>query len=105
MMSKDEKQIDTLERALTGTYRAGSDRLFETVDVTQRVIRDIRRPVGDRGRWTVSVLPDEIVWRAATIAAAAALIITVLTVGFAQTRPGGNGLLAEEFEAASFFAE
>ncbi|HJT22284.1 MAG TPA: hypothetical protein VJ746_17565 [Nitrospira sp.] len=105
MILKDKEQIDTLERALAGAYRAGSDRMVHTVDVTQRVMRNIRRPTGDRGWWTASVLPDELVWRTATVAAAAVLIITVLTVGIAQTGAGENWLLAEEFEATPLFAE
>jgi hypothetical protein len=105
MISKDKEQIDKLERLLTGAYRAGSDRLSDRVDVTQRVMRDIRRAAGGRGWWTASVLPDELVWRTATVAAAAVLFMTVLTVGIAQTGAGESWLLAEELEATPLFGE
>lgn len=102
-MQRSDDRIDTVERALTEAYRASA---IGEVDVTQAVMRDIRRSVDDGSRWGPSVVLDQLVWRAATITAAVVLAVTVLTVGMFRTTPGESAwLLVEEFESAPLFGD
>lgn len=106
MMPYRDDEIHKLERALTETFRSRPDPPVGGVDVTQDVMRDIRRSTGDSRRWVSAVVLDQIVWRAATIAAAVVLVGTVLTVEVLRTAPGESAaLLAEEFEAAPLFGD
>jgi hypothetical protein len=106
MMGYRDDEISTLERALTETYRSRPDIPFVEIDVTQDVMRAIRRSTGEGGRWIPSVLLDQIVWRTATIAAAVVLVVTILTVGMFRATAGENtGLLADEFETASLYGD
>jgi hypothetical protein len=106
MMVHREDEIQKLERALTQAYRAQTDIPLGGVNVTQDVMRDIRRSPGESGRWVSAGVLDQLVWRAATIAAAVVLAVTVLTVGVLRTTAGESaGLLAEEFESAPLFGD
>ena len=97
--------IQKLERALTESYRSRSAIAFDAVDVTQDVMRDIRRSTGERAWWAPSVL-DQLVWRTATITAAVVLMVTVLTVGLIRPQTGeSGGLLAEELDSVPLFAD
>lgn len=105
-MEQSDDKIRTVERALTEAYRAGAASAIGEVDVTQAVMRDIRRSVDDGNRWGASVVLDQLVWRTATITAAVVLVAAVLTVGMFRTTPGESAwLLAEEFESAPLFGE
>jgi hypothetical protein len=99
--------MEKLERALTESHRSQSDDLpFSTIDVTQNVMRDLRRSSGERSWWAPSVVLDQLVWRTATITAAVVLMVTVLTVGLFRPQTGENpGLLAEEFESVPLFGD
>ena len=106
MMSHRDDEILKLERALTEAYRVQPDLQFDGVNVTQDVMRDIRRSTNESAEWISSVVLDQLVWRTATIAAAVVLVVTVLTVGVFRTTMGESaGLLAEEFEAAPLFVD
>lgn len=50
-MEQSDDKIRTVERALTEAYRAGAASAIGEVDVTQAVMRDIRRSVDDGNRW------------------------------------------------------
>jgi hypothetical protein len=103
MMAHREDDIHNLERALIESYRSRSDLSFETVDVTQEVMRDIRRSTGERGWWAPVDVLDQLVWRTATITAAVVLMMTVLTVGLLRPQIGeSQTALAEEFESVAF---
>ena len=104
MTHQDDERINALERALIEGYRSGFDR--STVDVTQSVMREIRRSVGERSRWAPAAVLDQLVWRTATITAAVVLMATVLTVGLLRT-PGGDNpaLVVEEFESVPLFED
>jgi hypothetical protein len=106
MMVHREDEIQKIERALTEAYRSQPDIPLGGVNVTQDVMRDIRRSRGESGRWIPTVVLDQLVWRAATIAAAVVLVVTVLTVGVLRTTAGESaGLLVEEFESAPLFGD
>jgi anti-sigma factor RsiW len=102
MTKHEDENTDTLERALIQSYRSQPD-VSQAVDVTQAVMRDIRRSMGERRRWAPATVLDQFVWRTATITAAVVLMATVLTVGL--LRPDSPALLAEELEAVPLFAE
>jgi hypothetical protein len=104
-MAHPDENVDKLERALSDSYRARTDLRFNTVDVTQRVMRDIRRAGSEPGWRTPSVVFDQLVWRTATITAAVVLTVTVLTIGWFRPQIGENFLLAEEFESVPLFGE
>ena len=105
-MGYRDDEINKLERALAETYRSRSDVPFGEVNVTQDVMRTIRRSAGEGGRWIPSVVLDQIVWRTATIAAAVVLVVTILAVGMFQPTAGESaGLLAEEFESTPLFGD
>lgn len=106
MMVHRDDEIQKLERALTEAYRIQPDIPCGGVDVTQDVMRDIRRSPGESGRWVPSVVLDQLVWRTATIAAAVVLVVTVLIVSLIRVTPGESaGLLAEEFETAPLYGD
>lgn len=106
MMERSDDKIHTVEHALTEVYRTGAASAISEVDVTQAVMRDIRRSVDDGNQWGASVVLDQLVWRTATITAAVVLAVTVLTVGMFQTTPGERAwLLAEEFDSAPLFGD
>ena len=105
MTDHDEKNLNTLERALIDGYRSQS-RVSHTVDVTQDVMRDIRRSATERSRWTPAAVLDQLVWRTATITAAVVLTAAVLTVGLWRPPTGESPtVVAEELEAVPFFGE
>ena len=105
-MAHQDDTIHKLERALAESYRTRSELPFDALDVTQAVMRDIRRSTGEKERWTPSVVLDQLVWRAATITAAVVLMVTVITVGLFRPQVGENpGLLAEEFESVPLFGD
>src|SRR5262245_29203584 len=104
MTHHDDERINALERALIEGYRSRSDR--STGDVTQSVMREIRRAVGERSRWAPAAVLDQLVWRTATITAAVVLMATVLTVGLLRPTIGESpALVAEEFESVPLFGE
>ena len=104
MTHHDDERMNALERALIEGYRSRSNQ--STVDVTQSVMREIRRSVAERSRWAPAAVLDQLVWRTATITAAVVLMVTVLTVGLLRT-PGGDtpALVVEEFESVPLFEE
>jgi anti-sigma factor RsiW len=105
MTPYDGEHLNRLERALIENYRSRSD-VSRTVDVTQDVMRDIRRSATERSRWMPAMVLDQLVWRTATITAAVVLMATVLTVGLLRP-PGWDSpaLVAEELEAVPLFGE
>lgn len=104
-MAHHDDDIQKLERALTESYRSRSVLAFDAVDVTQDVMRDIRRSTGERAWWAPSVL-DQLVWRTATITAAVVLMVTMLTVGLFRPQTGESaGPLAEEIDSVPLFGE
>ena len=105
-MTRPDHEIQKLERALIDNYRSRSDLAFSAVDVTQAVMRDIRRSPGGPEWWGSFVVLDQLVWRTATITAVVVLMVTVLTVGLFHPQTGDNqGLLAEEFESVPLFGD
>lgn len=105
MTHHDEKSLNELERALIDSFRSQS-RVSHAVDVTQDVMRDIRRSATERSRWTPAAVLDQLVWRTATITAAVVLMATVLTVGLWRPPNGESpALVAEELESVPFFGE
>ena len=101
-----DDEIQKLERALTEAFRSRPDLPVGGFDVTQDVMRDIRRSTSDSRRWVSAVVLDQIVWRTATIAAAVVLVVTVLTVEVLRTAPGESAaLLTEEFESTPLFGD
>lgn len=102
-MAHHDDDMQKLERVLTESYRSRSDLSFRAVDVTQNVMRDIRRSAGERGwRAPVGVL-DQLVWRTATITAGVVLMMALLTVGLLRPQIGeSQNALAEEFESVAF---
>jgi len=101
-----EDEIQKLERALTEVYHSRPDCSSSAVDVTQGVMREIRRSPGEGTNWIPSVVLDQLVWRTATITAAVVLVVTVLTVDvFRSTSGESAGLLAEEFESAPLYGD
>lgn len=106
MMRPHDDKIDRLERALTETYRSRPDLPVGAFDVTQDVMRAIRRSTTGSDRWIPSIVLDRLVWRTATIAAAVVLVVTILTVGLFGPPSGESaGLLAEEFESTPLFGD
>ena len=105
MTHHDQERIRVLERALTDGYRSRTD-VSRDVDVTQAVMREIRRSEGERNRWSpVSVL-DQLVWRTAAITAAVVLTASMLTVGLFRGPAGENSVvLVEEFDSVPLFGE
>jgi len=103
MTHHDDERMNALERALIEGYRSRSNQ--STVDVTQSVMREIRR-LAERSRWAPAAVLDQLVWRTATITAAVVLMVTVLTVGLLRT-PGGDtpALVVEEFESVPLFED
>ena len=105
MSEYDDKNLNLLERVLIDSYRSRSEGPY-AVDVTQGVMREIRRFAGERNRWAAATVLDQLVWRTATITAAVVLMITVLTVGLLRPTTGDSpALVAEEFEAVPLFGE
>lgn len=105
-MAQSGDEIQKLERTLIESYRSRSDLPSGSVDVTQEVMRDIRRSAGERRWWAPLVVFDQLVWRTATITAAVVLMVTVLTVGLFGPQTGESaGLLAEEFESVPLFGD
>jgi anti-sigma factor RsiW len=105
MRDHDEKRIRILERALIDGYRSRSD-VTADVDVTQAVMREIRRSQADRSRWSPATVLDQLVWRTAAITAAVVLTATVLTVGLLRGPAGENPmLLVEEFDSVPLFGD
>lgn len=51
MMERSDDKIHTVEHALTEVYRTGAASAISEVDVTQAVMRDIRRSVDDGNQW------------------------------------------------------
>lgn len=106
MTSPGEKGVEKLERALIDAYHSRPDTSSDRVDVTRRVMCDIRRTAGEESWRLPSVVLDELVWRTATVAAAVVLIVTVLTMELVRTPSGENALLlAEDFETAPFLGQ
>ena len=105
MTDHDETSVNALERALIDGYRSQS-RVSLAVDVTQDVMRDLRRSATERSRWTPAAVLDQLVWRTATITAAVVLMATMLTVGLWRPPTVESPVLvAEELESVPFFGE
>ena len=104
MTSPEDEGTDILERALMQAYRSRPD--GGRVDVTDTVMREIRRSATARGRWAPAAVLDQLVWRTATITAAVVLTATVLTVGLFRTHAGDSpALVVEEFESVPLFED
>lgn len=105
-MAHRKDEIHQLERALAEVYRIQPDAHCDGIQLSQRVMRDIRQAPGERGGWSPSVVLDQLVWRTATIAAAVVLVVTVLSAGaFRNLAEEGAGALAEEWEPAPLFGD
>src|SRR5215467_2053549 len=104
IMAHHDDDIRKLERILTESYRSHSDRSNEVVDVTQSVMRDVRRSDRERAWWTPFVVLDQLVWRTATITAAVVVMMTMLlTVDLFRPQSGETqSLIAEELESVPF---
>ena len=104
MTHHDDKNTNRLERALIDGYRSRSD--VRDVNVTQDVMRDIRRSAGERQWWGAATVLDQLVWRTATITAAVVLVATMVTVGLLRSPAGESpALVAEELESVPLFGE
>ena len=103
-MAHHDDDIRKLERVLTESYRSHSDRSNEVVDVTQSVMRDVRRSDRERAWWTPFLVLDQLVWRTATITAAVVVMMTMLlTVDLFRPQSGETqSLIAEELESVPF---
>ena len=105
MTHHDEERIKILERALMDGYRSRPD-VSREIDVTQAVMREIRRSQGERSRWSPASVYDQLVWRTAAITAAVVLTATVLTVGLFRGPAGENPvLLVEELDSLPLFGD
>jgi anti-sigma factor RsiW len=105
MTHPDDESINVLERALIDGYRSTSDAPIH-VDVTQNVMREIRRSAREPSRWTPAAVLDQLVWRTATITAAVVLMAAVLTVGLSRPPMAESpALLVEEFESVPLFGD
>lgn len=105
MTHHDDERIRVLERALMDGYRSRPD-VSQEVDVTQSVMREIRRAEGERRRWSAASVLDQMVWRTAAITAAVVLTASALTVGLLRGPAGENPvLLVEEFDSVPLFGE
>jgi anti-sigma-K factor RskA len=105
MTHHDDKNMNALERALIDGYRSQSN-VSQGIDVTQNVMRDIRRLATEHSRRTPVAVLDQLVWRTATITAAVVLMAIVLTVGLFRVSTGENpALVAEELESVPLFGE
>jgi len=105
MTHDDDEKLNGLVRALIDGYRSRSDGSQE-IEVTQAVMRDIRRLATEHSRWTPAAVLDQLVWRTATITAAVVLMATVLTVGLFRPPTGESpALVAEELESVPLFGE
>jgi len=104
-MAHDDESLNRIERALLEGYRSRVDASHDP-NVTQHVMRDIRRIAEERSRWAPTVVLDQLVWRTATITAAVVLIGTVVTVSFLRpTAWDSHTVVVEEFEAVPLFGE
>ena len=103
-MAHHDDDIRKLERVLTESYRSHSDRSNEVVDVTQSVMRDVRRSDRERAWWTPFLVLDRLVWRTATITAAVVLMMTMLlAVDLFRPQSGETqSLFAEELDSVPF---
>jgi anti-sigma factor RsiW len=105
MTRQHDEGTDILERALMDAYRSRPDGARD-VDVTQAVMREIRRSAATRNRWAPAAVLDQLVWRTATITAAVVLTATMLTVGLFRTKAVDSpSLVAEEFESVPLFED
>jgi anti-sigma factor RsiW len=96
--------VHKLERTLIDSYRSRSSASDE-VDVTEQVMRDVRRLDIERGGWTPPAMLDQLIWRTATRAAAVVLIVAMLTVGLFRAQSDGPALMADDFESAPLFGD
>jgi hypothetical protein len=105
MTQYENEKLNILERALIDGYRSRSN-VSHDVNVTQDVMRDIRRSAGEWQRWPAATVLDQLVWRTATITAAVVLAGTMVTVGLLRP-PAGEppALVAEELESVPLFGE
>jgi hypothetical protein len=100
-----DDRVNALERALLEAYRSQTSS-GRDVDVTQTVMREIRRSGVTRSWWAAATGLDQFVWRTATITAAVVLMATLLTVGLLRTPAADSpSLVAEEFESVPLFED
>jgi hypothetical protein len=105
MTHDNDEYTNVLERALLEGYRSRSD-VSRDLDVTQDVMREIRRVSGERSRWVPTAVLDQLVWRTATITAAVVLVAIMVTVGFLRPPAWDSPTLAvEELEAIPLFGD
>ena len=105
MTHHDEERIKVIERALMDGYRSRSG-VSRDIDVTQAVMREIRRSEGERSPWSPASVLDQLVWRTAAITAAVVLTATVLTVGLFKGPAGEHSvLLVEELDSVPLFGD
>ena len=105
MSHRDDENLTVLERALIEAYRRRSD-ASHAVDVTRAVMRDLRGAGDDRRHWASLNVPDQLVWRTATITAAIVLTATVLTVGVFRPSARVHAPLAvDELESVPLFGD
>jgi hypothetical protein len=104
MIHHEDEKLNALERALIDGYRSRSS-VSQGIDVTQDVMRDIRRLATERSRWTPAAVLDQFVWRTATITAVVVLMATMLTVGLFRPPTTESPVVAEELESVPLFGE
>lgn len=109
-MGYSDDELKKLERALAETFQVPVDHPADQGEMARRVMRTLRRSAdaGGLGQATgiASGLLDQFVWRVATIAAAAVLAVSVLTMQVLRTTTGESTLLlAEEFDATPLFGD
>ena len=104
MNQHTDLDVHKLERTLIDSYRSRSGASYE-VDVTQQVMRDVRRLDSEPEGWTPPAMLDQLIWRTATRAAAVVLIAAILTVGLFRSQSDGPALIAEDFESAPLFED
>jgi hypothetical protein len=103
MTHQDDDRVNALERALAEAYRSQSSGARD-IDVTQSVMREIRRSGAIRAPWAAATVLDQLVWRTATITAAVVLMVSLLTVGLLRTGESPS-VVAEEFESVPLFED
>ncbi len=62
MNQHTDHDIRKLERALIDSYRSQSRVSYE-IDITQQVMRDVRRLGIERGGWTPPAMLDQLIWQ------------------------------------------
>ena len=104
MATERDDQIARVERALAEAYRASGERPAQP-SLTAQVMEEIRRGAGGRS-YDPSAGVEQLVWRTAAFAAAAAAVVAMVWGSVAVGPARDNGVLfGDEIEIASVFGE